>query len=235
MTGTVKFQRKQILTYIGAICTAKENKSDGGQQGYRGIARVPMAQRGVGQVKGHREDYRKGSDGHKEWTSYTIQTKKSADYEGEGEEVRDQEHLGDPRIRVNKVVPGRIGATPGNDDSPCAEVPVQGRMHSDEAFGGLPFLIKKDRFPDLSVTSSLLVTRDAICFTRVRVEDWIVARPKLVSKIRTKRNESMELDVVANSPRQANEKNHGTAGEHALQPLAFCRFRAPQSPGQEKR
>src|SRR5258708_26926862 len=89
----------------------------------------------------------------------------------------------------------------------------QCRMCANEFIRSSAFLLKKSCLAQLGILMHLFVTRDAIQLAGVLVVNRIVSHPQFEWKIRADRDETVELNGVADGPGQANKnrqrKNQG--------------------------
>src|SRR5258708_31298429 len=89
-------------------------------------------------------------------------------------------------------------------------------MCANEFLRSSAFFLQKSCLTQLGILMHHFVTRDAIQLPGVLVVNRIVSHPQFEWKIRADRDETVELNGVADGPGQANEnrqrKNQGNVG-----------------------
>src|SRR5262249_36138248 len=124
-----------------------------------------------------------------------------------------------------EIAQGGFGAEPGGDNAARDKVSFKSGMCANELPGEAALFVHVSSFAKLSVETRLAKASDALDpADGVLIEDIVIAKPEFERKIRTERDEAVELNVVAAGPGSATDYDDCDC-ECERFPRVSCNFR----------
>src|SRR5215470_6027143 len=161
---------------------------------------------GVRGVIDEREE--KGNECERDYVG--IATEKENDDGKKGAEsqasVEEEDGTEEESISGKEIAQGSFGAEPGGDDAARDKLSFESGMCANELPGEAALFVHISSFAELSVETRFAKASDTLdAADSVLIEDVVIAKPEFEGKIRTERDEAVELDVVADGPRSATD------------------------------